>query len=93
MHRSFTELAATLGEADVVISSTTAPRAIITHDMLRHVMQQRAGRSLLLIDIALPRDIEPSVINLVGVHLYNLDDLYAYVNEGIRLRMQEKEHV
>ena len=56
-------------------------------------MQRRAGRSILLIDIALPRDIDPSVIDLPGVHLYNLDDLQAGVDEGIRLRLQEVEQV
>jgi glutamyl-tRNA reductase len=52
-------------------------------------MKRRHGRSLLLIDIALPRDIDPAVAGLPGVHLYNLDDLQATVSEGIRLRLQE----
>lgn len=92
-HRSFTELATSLSEADVVISSTTAPRAIITSELMQEVMDRRAGRSLLLIDIALPRDVDPAVAGLPGVHLYNLDDLQASVNEGIRLRLQEVEQV
>ena len=93
IHRSFSELPEALAEADVVISSTTAPRAIITLDMVREVMHKRNGRSLLLIDIALPRDIDPAVAELVGVQLYNLDDLQATVSEGIRFRMQEVTHV
>jgi len=93
IHRTFTELAESLIEADVVISSTTAPLALITVEMMQRVMQQRNGRSLLLIDIALPRDVEPEVANLPGVHLYNLDDLQAGVHEGIRLRLQEVEQV
>jgi len=93
VHRSFSELSEALVEADVVISSTTAPRAIITRDQVQQVMKRRAGRSLLLIDIALPRDIEPEVASLAGVHLYNLDDLQACVSEGIRLRMQEAVQV
>ncbi len=92
-HRSFAELAASLVEADVVISSTTAPHAVISREMMQEVVQRRAGRSLLLIDIALPRDVDPAVVDLPGVHLYNLDDLQAGVNEGIRLRLQEVEHV
>ncbi len=92
-HRAFTELPQALVEADVVISSTTAPRAIMTVDMLREVMLSRNGRSLLLIDIALPRDIDPAVSDLAGIHLYNIDDLQAEVSAGIRLRMQEAEHV
>ena len=92
-HRPFAELAAALVEADVVISSTTAPRAIITLESMQHVVAQRAGRSLLLIDIALPRDIEPDVATLPGIHLYNLDDLQTEVERGISLRLQEVEHV
>jgi len=93
VHRSFADLPASLVEADVVISSTIAPRAIITMEAMQQVMQKRAGRALLLIDIALPRDVDPAVADLPGVHLYNLDDLQAGVNEGIQLRMQEVEHV
>lgn len=93
LHRSFLELAETLVEADVVISSTTAPHTIITSELMQQVMAKRNGRSLLLIDIALPRDIDPTVVDIPGVYLYNLDDLQAAVNEGIRLRMQEVAHV
>lgn len=92
-HRSFAELATSLVEADVVISSTTAPHALISREMMQEVMQRRAGRSILLIDIALPRDVDPAVVDLPGVHLYNLDDLQSGVNEGIRLRLQEAEQV
>jgi glutamyl-tRNA reductase len=91
--RSFAELTTSLVEADVVISSTTAPHAIITYGMMQEVMQRRDGRSLLLIDIALPRDVDPAVVDLAGLHLYNLDDLEAGVSEGIRLRLQEVEQV
>jgi glutamyl-tRNA reductase len=93
LHRSFTELPAALLEADVVISSTTAPRAVLTLEMMSEVMRQRSDRSLLLIDIALPRDVEPAVATLPGVHLVNLDDLQSSVDEGIRLRLQETEQV
>ncbi len=92
-HRPFTELADALVEADVVISSTRAPRAIITTELMQQVIARRDGRSLLLIDIALPRDIEPTVSTLPGIHLYNLDDLQAEVERGISLRLQEVERV
>jgi glutamyl-tRNA reductase len=92
-HRSLSDLAAALVEADVVISSTLASRALITVDLMQEVMGRRAGRSLLLIDIALPRDVDPAVSAIPGVHLYNLDDLREAVNEGIRLRLQEVEQV
>ncbi len=93
LHRTFDELPSSLVEADVVISSTTAPVAFLTKKMLTEVIRQRADRQLLLIDIALPRDIEPTVAELPGVHLYNLDDLQLVVDEGIRLRLEEAEQV
>jgi glutamyl-tRNA reductase len=93
IHKPFTELLESLVEADVAISSTTAPRAIITVEMMQQVMAKREGRSLLLIDIALPRDVDPAVANLPGIALFNLDDLQAEVSEGIRLRLQEVAHV
>ncbi|HVB21400.1 MAG TPA: glutamyl-tRNA reductase [Ktedonobacteraceae bacterium] len=93
VHRNFSELSAALIEADVAISSTRSPRAIITPELMQQVQQQRNGRELLLIDIALPRDIDPAVAMLPGMHLYNMDDLQATVTEGIRLRMQEAQLV
>ena len=92
-HRTFPELSEALLETDVVISSTRSPRAVITREMVEQVMLKRDGRSLLLIDIALPRDIDPTVAAIEGVHLYNLDDLQASVQEGIRLRLSETEQV
>jgi glutamyl-tRNA reductase len=91
--RPFAELEEALIEADVVISSTTAQRTIITTELMQRVMEQRNARSLLLIDIALPRDVDPEVGLLDGVHLYNIDDLQAEVEKGIHLRLQEVAHV
>jgi len=90
--RPFTELSDALAEADVVISSTTAPRAIITPELVRQALSLRMNRALLLIDLALPRDVDPTVSALPSVHLYNLDDLQAEVSEGLRLRSQEITH-
>lgn len=92
-YRSFKELTLSLVEADVVISSTTAPVALITHQMMQEVMALRAERPLLLIDLSLPRDVDPEVADMPNVHLYNLDDLKVGVNEGIQLRNQEVEQV
>jgi glutamyl-tRNA reductase len=92
-HRPFTELEEALIEADVVISSTTAQRTIITAELMQRVIKHRNARSLLLIDIALPRDVGPEVGLLDGVHLYNIDDLQSEVDKGIHLRLQEVAHV
>lgn len=91
--RPFAELREALVDADVVISSTTAPHSIMTTELIQLVMQQRNGRPLLLIDIALPRDVDPAVGTLPGVHLSNLDDLQAEVERGLHLRLQEAERV
>lgn len=91
--RPFADLREALVDADVVISSTTAPHTVIGTELMQLVMEQRNGRPLLLIDIALPRDVDPEVGSLPGVHLYNLDDLQAEVERGIYLRLQEAERV
>lgn len=93
VYRGFSELEESLAEADVVISSTTAPRAVITLDLMQRVLPRRSGRALLLIDIALPRDVDPQVATLPGIHVYNLDDVQAAVDEGVRLRAQETAQV
>ncbi len=92
-HRTFAELSDALVDADVVISSTKAPRALVTPERMEPILEKRNGRSVLLIDIALPRDIDPAVGSMPGVHLYNLDDLQAQVHRGISLRLQEVERV
>ncbi len=92
-HRTFSELTDALVEADVVISSTTASHAILTYEVVSKALERRPDRALLLIDIALPRDVDPTVASLPGVHLVNLDDLQGAVDEGVRLRLQEVEQV
>jgi glutamyl-tRNA reductase len=62
-------------EADVVISSTSSPSFILTRAEMEAIVEQRDGAPLLLVDIALPRDIEPSVREVAGVFLYDIDQL------------------
>ncbi|MEI6211597.1 MAG: glutamyl-tRNA reductase [bacterium] len=64
-----------LPQADIVISSTSAPHAVIRTDAVRRAMVIRRGRPLLLVDIAMPRDIEPAVGEIKDVYLYHIDDL------------------
>lgn len=75
-----------LAEADVVISSTGAPQPIFTRADAERVRRQRGGRPLFLIDIAVPRDVEPAVRQVPGVFLYDIDDLEQVVerNRGER---------
>ncbi len=69
------ELTGLVSDATVVISSTGSPGYILTQGMLEEAMQDRRGQSLLLIDIAVPRDIDPRAAHLEGVQLYDIDAL------------------
>ncbi len=74
---------------DIVISSTAAPHYVLTRKQIEPILKRRQGRSLLLIDIAVPRDIEPEVNFLEDVYLYNVDDLQAIANDYLQQRKAE----
>jgi glutamyl-tRNA reductase len=75
--------------ADIVLSSTASPDPIVGREELELVMGQREGRPLLLIDIAVPRDIDPACAELEGVTLYDMDDLQAVVARNLNSRAEE----
>jgi len=75
--------------ADIVVSSTSSPHPIIGVAELEHVVAERQGRPLLLIDIAVPRDIEPGCGELDGVTLYDIDDLQSVVASTLSSRAGE----
>jgi glutamyl-tRNA reductase len=83
------ELEDALSNCDIVISCTSAPHPVISREMVERVMRLRSGRPLFLIDIAVPRDVEPSVSEIAGVYLYNIDDLDATVAANINERVAE----
>ena len=85
----FSDLAAALPEADVVITATSAPAAVITAEELAAAMNRRPGRPLLIVDIAVPRDIEPEAREVPGVHLYDIDDLEAVAEKNLEARRRE----
>jgi glutamyl-tRNA reductase len=85
----FDMLPAELEQADIVLSSTGSPHHIVERDELATVMQKREGRSLLLIDIAVPRDIDPAVAQLDGVFLRDIDDLQRVVERRLSGREAE----
>jgi len=78
-----------LKETDIVVSSTGCPQTILHRQEIQGVMTARRNRPLFLIDIAVPRDIDPAVHGLPNVYLYNIDDLEALVREGLRHREGE----
>jgi len=80
------------GDIDILISSTSAPHAIVTHDKIAPVMSERPNRPLFIIDLAVPRDVEPTVNDVEGVYLYDIDSLQAIAQQGIEVRRQEITH-
>jgi glutamyl-tRNA reductase len=78
-----------LTEADIVVSSTGCPQAILHRAEIEAVMRSRRNRPLVLIDIAVPRDIDADVQFVPNVYLYNIDDLEAIVRENVRHRELE----
>ncbi|MCD8833584.1 glutamyl-tRNA reductase [Staphylococcus arlettae] len=80
------DLAAHLSSADIVISSTSAESYVITNQMLEQIEAPRKADSLVLIDIAVPRDIEPNITALPDVFNYDVDDLKGLVDANLRER-------
>jgi glutamyl-tRNA reductase len=80
-----------LERADVVLSSTSAPGWILTREQVARALPARKGRSLFLIDLAVPRDLEPGIHDLDGCYLYDIDDLEAVVAETLAGRRREAE--
>jgi glutamyl-tRNA reductase len=74
---------------DIVISSTSAPHYVLDRNKVELLMKKRRNRPLLLIDIAVPRDIEPEVNFLENVFLYNIDDLQSIAEDYLKQRQQE----
>lgn len=85
----FDEWAAEFPKIDIVISSTSAPHYVLDRAKLEPLMKLRKNRPLLLIDIAVPRDIEPEVNFLENVYLYNIDDLQAIADDYLKQRQEE----
>lgn len=86
---SLEELPEALLEADIVISSTGAPGYILTKDLLSSLIKPRKYRPLFIIDIAVPRDVEPEVNKLENVYLFDIDDLKEVVEENLQARKKE----
>jgi glutamyl-tRNA reductase len=82
---------AELERADVVLSSTSAPGWILTREQVELALPARKGRPLFLIDVAVPRDLDPAIHELDGCYLYDIDDLEAVVAETLAGRRREAE--
>ena len=83
------ELDAVVGASDIVITATGAASAILTKARIASIMRPRRNRPLFIIDIAMPRDVEPAAGEIEQVFLYNIDDLQATVRENLARRASE----
>jgi glutamyl-tRNA reductase len=89
--RDWSELPAALATADIVIASTGAQRPVLTLEMMQKVQRARRGRPLFLLDIAVPRDVEPEVGSLGGIYLADIDDLQKVATEHRDERKSEAD--
>lgn len=85
----FERFASSIWQYDIVICSTSSPTAILTIDMLREAMKKRSYEPLFLIDLALPRDVEPRAAEVENIFLYNIDDLSQIAEANRALREAE----
>jgi glutamyl-tRNA reductase len=88
----WTAMPQALSAADIVVTATGSPDAVLTRALVEEAMRPRRGRPLFLIDIALPRDVEPEAGGLDQVFLYNIDDLQGIVKENLARRSTEVQH-
>lgn len=86
--KSLQELQCALVEADILISSTGANGFVITKEMVQTVEKMRKGKSLFMVDIAVPRDLDPNLADLENVFLYDIDDLEGIVQANLQERQK-----
>ncbi|MFZ2799024.1 MAG: glutamyl-tRNA reductase, partial [Syntrophorhabdus sp.] len=89
--RPFNDLQDLLEKVDMILSSTGSERPLISRELVSVVMKKRKQKPLFFIDIAVPRDIEPSVNNLENVYLYDIDDLKELSQQHLSDRLAESE--
>ena len=85
---ALTEIGNHLAEADIVISSTASPLPVLGKGAVERALKARRHRPMFMVDIAVPRDIEPEVASLSDVYLYTVDDLQGVIDEGLRSRQE-----
>ena len=90
---SLNEMSADLAVVDVLLTSTGASSLILEHCDVAEIMAQRANRPLLIVDVAVPRDVDPAAGELDGVTLLDMDDLRAFADRGLRERRAELDRV
>lgn len=87
----FEQLSQSFSEADVVICSTGAPDYVVTADMVRSATEQKRNRPTCIIDISVPRNVDPAVGKVPNVFVFDIDDLESVITSNIREREREAE--
>jgi glutamyl-tRNA reductase len=87
----FDDLYAHADQADIIITSTGSARPVFRREHAQHFLQQRRGRPMFFIDIAVPRDVDPEVNKLDGIFLYDIDDLQSVAGSHLKERGKEAE--
>ena len=85
----FSDFTQQLDHFDILICSTASPGSLLSRELLARTMRQRPERPCFIIDLALPRDVDPHVEKVENVYLYNLDDLSTIANENLQARTGE----
>jgi glutamyl-tRNA reductase len=85
----FEEIDEFIKQVDIIISSTGAPGFVLTRDQVRPILRARRNRPIFLIDIAVPRDIDPEINRLDNAYVYDIDDLKGVIEENIEDRQKE----
>ncbi len=88
---SLGDIAATAGQVDIIITSVTCHDYLLSYKLIESVIEKRNGQPLFIIDIAVPRNVDPAVVGLPGVTLYNIDDLKGIADANLKNRMKEVE--
>jgi glutamyl-tRNA reductase len=87
----FDGLEASMTQADIVICSTSADRYLLTRPQIQGIMSARRQRPLFLIDISVPRNLDPRIGQLENVYLYDIDDLEGIASSNLQMRLSEME--
>ncbi|WP_270179480.1 glutamyl-tRNA reductase [Alkalihalobacillus sp. CinArs1] len=91
--RSMDDIHTALSDADILISSTGSSNYVLTEDNVKPVLKKRRGRPLFMVDIAVPRDLDPALNSMDSVFLYDIDDLEGIVESNIAEREKEAEKI
>ncbi len=85
----FSQMNVAAATADIIITSTGAPHYVLTAEGMKPLLTQRVGKKLVIIDIAVPRDVDPALAEMEGITLFNIDDLENLVDVNKSFRSQE----